>query len=146
MRTLIAVTVVFWALVLAAAAAGASGGAEVINESSCEPAWFGSVCTTIKATTNVSTTPSGNVNYVTNGTAERRLTFDFGGSYTTTSDIHLVAHQQQGESHVVSERSTQTTSYRSGTYALDCSGTIVSHYANGSTQYVDYSYDCVIPS
>jgi len=145
MRTLIAVTVVFWALVLAAAAAGARGGAEVINESSCEPAWFGTICTTIKATTNVSATPSGNLNYVTNGTAERQLTFNFGGTYTTVSDIHLVTHQKQGEIHVVSERSTESTSYRSGTYALDCTGSIVSHYANGSTQNVDYSYDCVVP-
>jgi hypothetical protein len=145
MRTLIAITVVTWTLVLASVAAAAPGGAEVIHESSCEPAWFGTVCTTIQATTNVTATPSGNVVYATNGTAERRLTFFFGGSYTTTSDIHLVTLQKTGELHVVSERSTQSTSYRSGTYALDCTGSIVSHYANGSTQYVDYSYDCAIP-
>jgi hypothetical protein len=146
MRTLIAVTAVVWTLVIAAAAAAAPGGAEVVHQNSCEAVWFGTVCTTIKATTNVVATPSGNVHYATNGTAERQLTFFFGGSYTTTSDIHLTSLQKKGDLHVVSERSTQTTSYRSGTYALDCAGTIVSHYANGSTQYVDYSYDCTIPT
>ena len=145
MRTLIATTAVIWTLVVAAAAAGAPGGAEVIHQNSCEPAWFGTVCTTIQATTNLTATPSGNVQYVTNGTVERQLTFDFGGSFTTTSDIHLSTLQKKGELHVYSERSTQSSSYRSDTYALDCSGTIVSHYANGSTQFSDYTYTCTIP-
>lgn len=145
MRTLIATIAVIWTLVVAAAAAGAPGGAEVIHQDSCEPAWFGTVCTTIHATTNLTATPSGNVHYVTNGTVERQLTFSFGGSFTTTSDIHLSTLQKKGELHVYSERSTQSSSYRSGTYALDCTGTVVSHYANGSTQFSDYTYTCTVP-
>ena len=145
MRTLIATTAVIWTLVVAAAAAAAPGGAEVIHQNSCEPAWFGTVCTTIHATTNLTATPSGNLHYATNGTVERQLTFSFGGSFTTTSDIHLSTLQQKGELHVYSDRSTQSSAYRSGTYALDCSGTLVSHYANGSTQFSDYTYDCTIP-
>ena len=145
MRTLIVIATVACTLAAAAAASAAPGGAEVVNQSSCEPAWFGTVCTTIHATTNMTATPSGNLHYSTNGTVERQLTFSFGGSYTTTSDIHLSALQKQGELRVISERSTQTTSYRSGTYALDCTGTIVSHYANGSTQFADYTYDCTTP-
>ena len=83
--------------------------------------------------------------YVTNGTVERQLTFFFGGTFTTTSDIHLAAVQEKGQLQVVSERAFQTSSSRSGTYALDCTGSLVSHYANGATQFVEYSYDCTIP-
>ena len=108
MRTLIATTAVIWTLVRSRPPRPAApGGAEVIHQDSCEPAWFGTVCTTIQATTNLTATPSGNVHYVTNGTVERQLTFSFGGSFTTTSDIHLSTLQQKGELHVYSERSTR---------------------------------------
>lgn len=145
MRKVISFLVVLTALAAAGVATAAPGGAEVISQDSCEQVWFGTVCTTVQATTNISTTPSGNLVYVTNGTSERRLTFAFGGSFTSTSDIHLVSLQKNGETATESHRLTETTSYRSGTYALDCVGGFSIHYANGSTQFGDYSYECTTP-
>ena len=145
MRKVISLITVLAALALAGVAAAAPGGAEVINQNSCESTWFGTVCTTVHATTNMTATPSGNLVYATNGTSERRLTFSFGGSYTSTSAIHLVSLQKGGETQSTSQRLIETTSYRSGTYALDCVGGFSIHYANGSTQFSDYSYECTTP-
>jgi len=145
MRKAISLIVALAALAVAGIAAAAPGGAEVISQDSCESTWFGTVCTTVHATTNMTATPSGNFVYVTNGTSERRLTFSFGGSFTSTSDIHLVALQKDGETQTTSQRLVEATSYRSGTYALDCSGGLSLHYAHGSTQFADYTYDCTTP-
>jgi len=145
MRKLISLIAVLATLAVAGIAAAAPGGAEVVKQNSCEASWFGTICTTVRATTNMTATPSGKFIYVTNGTAERVLTFSFGGSYTSTSAIHLVSVQKDGEMQTSSERSTQTTAYRSGTYALDCVGSLSFHYANGSTQSTDYSYVCTTP-
>ena len=73
------------------------------------------------------------------------LSSGFKGSYTTKSDIHLVSVQKQGETQTTSQRLVESTSYRSGTYALDCVGSLSFHYANGSTQSTDYSYVCTTP-
>ena len=145
MRKIIGFIAVLATLAVAGVAAAAPGGAEVVSQNSCEPSWFGTVCTTVHATTNMTATPSGNFVYATNGTAERVLTFSWGGSYTWTSAIHLIAVQKDGETQTSTERSTQTESYRSGTFALDCVGTLSAHYANGSTQSTDYSYVCTTP-
>jgi hypothetical protein len=145
MRKVISLVAVLAALTVAGVAAAAPGGAEIVSEDSCESAWFGTVCTTVHATTNTTATPSGNLVYVTNGTSERRLTFWFGGSFTSTSDIHLVSLQKNDETATTSQRVAETTSYRSGTYALDCVGGFSFHYANGSTQIGDYSYECTTP-
>jgi hypothetical protein len=145
MRKLIALVAALGTLALAGTAVAANDGADVVSESSCAPFAFGTVCTTVKATTTWTSTPSGNLVYATNGKAERTMTFVFGGSYTTTTDIHLVTVQKQGETQASSQRLQQTTSYRSGTYALDCVGGFSLHYANGSTQFSDYSYECTIP-
>ena len=67
------------------------------------------------------------------------------GRYTSTSAIHLTSVQKDGETQTTSERSTETTVYRSGTDALDCVGNLSLHYANGSTQFADYSYVCTTP-
>jgi hypothetical protein len=145
MRRIISLITIIGTLAVAGIAAAAPGGAEVVSQNSCEPSWFGTICTTVHATTNMTATPSGKFVYATNGTAERMLTFSWGGSYTSTSAIHLVTVQQNGETRTSSERSSQTTSYRSGTYALDCVGSLSFHYANGSTQSTDYSYVCTTP-
>ena len=145
MRKIISLVAVVGTLAVAGIAAAAPGGAEVVSQNSCEPSWFGTVCTTVHATTNMTATPSGKFIYATNGTAERVLTFSFGGSYTWSSAIHLVSVQQDGELQTSSERSSSTTSFRSGTYALDCVGSLSFHYANGSTQSTDYSYVCTTP-
>ena len=108
MRRIITVIAVLGTLAVAGVAAAAPGGADVISQDSCEPAWFGTVCTTVHATTNMTATPSGNFVYVTNGTAERRLTFSSGDSFTWASDIHLVTLQKDGETQTTSQRSTQT--------------------------------------
>jgi hypothetical protein len=145
MRKIIALVAALGTLALAGTALASGGGAEVTSESSCAPFAFGTVCTTVHATTKWTSTPSGNLVYATNGTAERTMTFFFGGSYTTTTDIHLVDVQKQGETHTTSQRLVESSSYRSGTYALDCVGGFSIHYANGSTQFSDYTYECTTP-
>ena len=142
MRKIISLIAVLATLAVAGIAAAAPGGAEVVKQNSCEPSWFGTVCTTVHATTSMTATPSGKFIYATNGTTERVLTFSWGGSYTSTSAIHLISVQKDGETQTTSERSTETLLYRSGTYALDCVGNLSLHYANGSTQFADYSYVC----
>ena len=106
MRKIISLIAVLATLAVAGIAAAAPGGAEVISQNSCEPSWFGTVCTTVQATTNMTATPSGKFIYATNGTAERVLTFSWGGSYNWSSDIHLVSVQQDGELQTSSERSS----------------------------------------
>jgi hypothetical protein len=145
LRKVISLLTVLAALAAAGTAAAAPGGADVVSLESCQTTPFATVCTSVRATTNVTTTPSGKVVYVTNGTSERRMTFVFGGSFTSTEAIHLVTLQKDGETHASSHRLAETTSYRSGTFALDCIGGFSLHYANGSTQFSDYSYECTTP-
>ena len=102
----------------------------MVSQDSCEPSWSGTVCTTVHATTNMDGNAVRQLRPPTEQ-QERVLTFSWGGGYTSTSKIHLAAVQKNGETQTTSERSTETTSYRSGTYALDCVGSLSAHYANG---------------
>jgi hypothetical protein len=99
MRTLLAAAAVAVAALTFAALAGAApgNGAQVVNDAGCYQTPFAKVCVVEKTTTNVTTTPSGNLNYVTNGTVERTMTFVFGGSYTVSDTVHSHQLAKQGE-------------------------------------------------
>src|SRR3954467_5187984 len=85
------------ALVFAAVAGAAPGnGAQVVSDAGCYQTPFAKVCVVQKTTTNITSTASGNLNYVTNGTVERTMTFVFGGWYTVTDTIHSHHLEKQG--------------------------------------------------
>jgi hypothetical protein len=131
------------ALALAApAAAGTDSGATVVKDEGCVTNVFATTCTVIKTVTNMAITPSGNVSYVTNGTVERRMTFVFGGTYTSTQKLHLHALAQQGETQASSEHFDEQTDYMSGTYALSCVSGYDIHWANGDVQFGNYHLEC----
>ena len=88
-RHLIALAAVIAALGTAGTATADSGqGAAVAKDAGCVTNFFGTTCTVVKTVTNTTTTPSGKISYVTNGTVDRTITFVFGGTYTFTSSIH----------------------------------------------------------
>ena len=60
------------ALTLAGTAAAAGIGATVVKDEGCVTNVFATTCTVVKTTTNTAQTPSGNVSYVTNGSASIR--------------------------------------------------------------------------
>jgi hypothetical protein len=134
------------ALALAApAAAGTDSGAAVVKDEGCVTNVFATTCTVIKTVTNTTLTPSGNVSYVTNGTVERRMTFVFGGTYTSNQTIHLHALGRQGEAPVSSEHFEEQTDYVSGTYSLSCVSGYDIHWANGDVQFGNYQLECPTP-
>lgn len=145
MRKLIAIGTTLVTLALAGTAAAADNGAIVVNDVSCTPTPFALVCMDVKTVTNSVLTPSGNRTYVMNGTVERTMTFVFGGTYTSTQEIHNNVLMKDGEDQVRSERYWETTQSVSGTYSLTCEGGFNFHFANGSVQIGDYSYECTTP-
>ena len=95
--------------------------------------------------TNTVVTPSGNLRYVMNGTVERTMTFVFGGTYTSSSQIHNSVLMKDGEDQSRTERYWETTRSVSGTYSLTCEGGFDYHFANGAVQIGEYSYECTTP-
>ena len=120
------------ALITGTATAGTGNGADVVKDAGCVTSVFATTCTVIKTITHTTVTPSGNVSYVTNGTVERRLTFVFGGSFTSSRTLHLHALAKQGETQTSSEHYEELTHYSSGTYQLSCASSYDIHYANGN--------------
>src|SRR3954465_6849992 len=137
MRTVLAAAALApTALVFPAVAGAAPGnGAQVVKDAGCYQTPFAKVCVVEKTTTNATSTPSGNVNYVTNGTGERTMTFVFGGSYTVSDTIHSHHLEKQGAIFEESHHSLEKSEYLSGTYPLLCRETFALHGANGASQF-----------
>ncbi len=146
MRTiLMATAVAVTALAFAGVAAAAPGnGAQVVNDAGCYQTPFAKVCIVTKTTTNVTTTSSGNLNYVTNGTVDRTMTFVFGGSYTVSSEIHEHHLLKNGEFFEASDHYSEQREYLSGTYHLVCTEGYDTHWANGATQFGSYDLQCTV--
>src|SRR4051794_29119358 len=146
MRTVLAVAALAAAALTFAAVAGAApgNGAQVVNDAGCYQTPFAKVCVVEKTTTNVTTTPSGNLTYVTNGTVERTMTFVFGGSYTVSDTVHSHYLAKQGEIFEESDHYLEQNEYRSGTYYLVCTEAFDLHWANGASQFGDYDVQCTV--
>jgi hypothetical protein len=146
MRTILtAAALAAIALTFAAVAGAAPGnGAQVVNDAGCYQTPFAKVCVVEKTTTNVTSTPSGNLNYVTNGTVERTMTFVFGGSYTVTDTIHSHHLDKQGEIFEESDHYLEQNEYQSGTYHLLCTEAFDLHWANGASQFGNYDVQCTV--
>lgn len=144
MRKLVAIGATVAAFALAGTAA-AGNGATVVNDQSCTQTPFALVCLDVSTVTNTIVTPSGNLRYVMNGTVERTMTFVFGGTYTSSSQIHNSVLMKDGEDQSRTERYWETTRSVSGTYSLTCEGGFDYHFANGAVQIGEYSYECTTP-
>jgi hypothetical protein len=144
-KKLIAIPVAVAALAFAATATAApGGGATVIRDEGCTTTVFAVVCTTVKTTTNTTTTPSGKTSYVSNGTVDRTMTFVFGGSYTTSSKLHVHNQLTDGEFTESSDHYSETSEYVSGTYHLKCVNSYDIHWAGGHAQYGNYVLECTV--
>lgn len=147
MRRAIVVGTILVAVLLAGsvAAGAANAAAVVVNDAGCVTNFFGTTCTVIKTTTNTTATPSGNVSYVTNGTVERRIEFSFGGSYTTSSNIHVHSLAKQGEIRTSSEHYEELIDYVSGTWFTSCVSSFDIHWTNGDVQFSRSELACETP-
>jgi hypothetical protein len=143
-RLALALAVVVGALTLAGVAAAAPGGANVVRNEGCASNVFGTTCIVTKTVTSITTTPSGNVNYSTNGTVESTMTFVFGGSFSRNTEIHLHSQLKQGEIHTYVEHYDEATDYASATYRLHCVSGFDVHWAGEATQFSNYSYECTV--
>ena len=145
LKGLLAAAVTAAALIVAATAAAAPGkGAQVVNDAGCYTTPFATVCSVVKTTTNVTATPSGNLNYVTNGTVDRTMTFVFGGSYTVSSEIHNHNLLKQGVFFETSDHYSEQREYVSGTYHLLCTEGYDIHWVNDSSQFGNYELQCTV--
>ena len=147
MRNAIMFCTVLAAVVLAGsgAAGAANSAAIVVNDAGCITSFFGTTCTVIKTTTNATTTPSGNVSYDTNGAVERRIEFSFGGSYTSSSRIHVHTLAKQGEIRTSSEHYEELIAYVSGTWFTSCISSYDIHWTNGDVQFSRSELACETP-
>jgi hypothetical protein len=127
------------------AAGAANAAAIVVNDAGCVTNFFGTTCTVIKTTTNATTTPSGNASYVTNGTVERRIEFAFGGSYTSSSKLHVHTLAKQGEIRTSSEHYEELIDYVSPTWFTSCVSSYDIHWANGDAQFIRSELACETP-
>jgi hypothetical protein len=132
------------ALALAGTAVAGSTGAEVVRDAGCVTTPFATVCTTVKSVTNSTTTPSGNVSYVTSGMVARTMTFVFGGTMTTSSNFHLHALAKQGEIATASDHYEEQSEYVSGAYRVSCSSSYDIQVANGETKVLRSELECTV--
>jgi hypothetical protein len=127
------------------AAGAANAAAVVVKDAGCVTNFFGTTCIVIKTTTNATTTPSSNVSYVTNGTVERRIEFSFGGSYTSSRNIHVHTLAKQGEIRTSSEHHEELIDYVSGTWFASCLSSYDIHWTNGDVQFSRSELACETP-
>jgi hypothetical protein len=143
MRTSLLVLAAAAALATAGTAAAASGnGAAVVRDAGCTTSFFGTTCTVLKTVTNETTTPSGKISYVTNGTVERQITFVFGGTYTFTSSLHMHGLRAADEVREESDHYASQWEYVSGGYHLICVQSYDIHWANGDSQFAGSELGC----
>ena len=121
-------------------------GAIVHDLSSCNPSPFALVCTDVRTVTNVTSTPSGNRSYVTNGVIAVSYTNPFNGcSFSQAQPVHLHWLERGGELQSRSERSTLTNQIQCGSFAQTCVTTLEAHYANGDVQFNRQDVVCTAP-
>jgi hypothetical protein len=135
------------ALVAAASAGAAPGnGATHVDISGCTLSPFGIVCQAADSVTNTTTTPSGNVSYVTNGVLAISITNPFTAcSLSQTQPFHTHWLQKDGELQSRSERLTLTNTISCAGIEHTCVSTLDFHYANGDVQFSRSDLICTTP-
>jgi hypothetical protein len=145
-KTLLLASLVGALAVTGAAAADPGGGAVVDNYSQCTPSPFAIVCVDVKAVTNVTTTPSGNRSYTTNGVIERTMTFpSIGCTYSYSEPIQSHTLLRAGELQAESLRIVSTTQLDCGGHLPICTTTLHRHEANGELQFGRWEAVCTTP-
>ena len=126
------------------AAADAGNGATVTNDAFCISSPFATWCWDIKTVTNATTTPSGALSYVTNGTNDYSVSLPWAGCTTTKSEpVHLHWLTRDGEVQSHSERLEQTTSFScAGSSTHTCTSSFELHMANGDVQFQRPEFVC----
>ena len=144
MKSLLLIGAVVGVLALAGTAtAGSDRGASVAHDSWCTSSPFMTFCQDVWTATNETTTPSGNVSYVTNGTYGYSLSFP--GTPCARSDssaIHFHSLAKVDETHVETERFTGALTITCGALVRTCTTTYDLHIANGETQIEHGDFVC----
>jgi hypothetical protein len=145
MKKLLTLAALAAGLSLAGVAAAEPGtGATVVDDEYCIGSPFATWCWDVKTITKVTTTPSGNVSYVTNGTIDNTISLPFSGcTHTKLESMHLHWLKKAGVEQSHSQRLEQTTAFvcSSGS-AYSCTSTFELHMANGEVQFQRPEFDC----
>jgi hypothetical protein len=144
MRKTITLIGIVTALAVAGTASAGGSGAEVVNDAGCYSTWFAKVCTTIKTVTKETTTPSGNVAYMTNGTVENTMTFISGSTFTRSSRLQSRYLAKQGEITTATDHYDEVWESVSGTYHLVCTYSYDIQVAGGEGRVLRYELECTV--
>ena len=145
MKKLLSIAAVLAALtVTGVAAADPGNGATVVNDEYCVATPITTSCWNVKTVTKTTSTPSGNVSFVTNGSVDYVVSIPLLGCTSTKSEpIHLHWLERDGELQSASERLVQTTSFVCDDgYAYSCISTFALHMANGEVQFQRPEFTC----
>jgi len=113
-------------------------GAQTYHENYCEDVWFGTVCVQVHGVYNVTTTPSGNYNYMDNRKYEYVWDYQGGDHYETAGKSHYKVLWKADEEQVYHQRVRETATFPGGT----CTYEYDYHYANGTVQFYNWNVTC----
>jgi hypothetical protein len=145
MKKLLLIGTILTGLALAGAAAADTGnGATVANYEYCIPSPLITWCWDVKTTTNVTSTPSGNVSFVTNGTSDYTVSIPLLGCTSSKSEpVHLHWLRKADETQSHSERLKQTNSFTCASGdSYSCTSTFELHETSGDVQFQRSDFVC----
>ena len=128
----------------AVAGAAPGNGATVDNYAYCIPSPLITWCWDVKTVTNMTTTPSGNVSFVTNGTTDYTVSIPLLGCTSTKSEpVHLHWLRKNGDPQTHSQRLAQTNSFTCASgYSSSCTSTFELHETSGDVQFQRFDFVC----
>jgi hypothetical protein len=113
-------------------------GAQTYHENYCQDVWFGTVCVQVHGVYNVTTTPSGNENYMSNSRYEYVYDYQNGDHYEYDNKSHYKILWKAGEPHVIHQHFQETSTSPGST----CTWEYDYHYANGTVQFNNWNVTC----
>jgi len=147
MKALLLIGAILGAFALAGTAAATPGnGAIVTDTKTCIESPFATWCWSVDTVTKMTTTSSGNVSYVLNGTNENTVTFPWlPCTHRETDELHVHWLRKNGEEQSHSERLAFTTHFDCGMPGTGqtCISTFELHEANGQVQFQRPDFVCI---
>ena len=137
MKALLVIGSIVAALTAAGIANAGGNGAYVYKSSTCNDTIFGKICVDQKSVTNITTTPSGNESYITNG----QLDFSFANRLTgctssSSQKFHTSFLDKDGEAQSHGSRYVTTSQVGCGGGPVQTCLTVVAfHYGRGEIQF-----------
>lgn len=133
-------------LVATGTASAEPGGATVTNESGCVTSPLTISCWDVKTVTQRTTTPSGNVSYVMNGTIESTVSIPLiGCTYTRTQPIHENELVKGDEAHLFHRRLIETFTFGCGSGPTrTCTTGMDVHWVDDRFQFVRPEFVCTV--